>query len=354
LPSPTQASPPEAAAALLRPGDPFAALPAAQRDALLGAADRHGLLGALAGRLPAGDEALRRRYARLTAGARLRDARAREVLEEVLALLAQAGVVPIALKGPLLADRIHPDPPLRPSGDLDLLVPEADLERSMAALAAAGFGRAPAEVDAYQRRRLHHLHLAGRPWPDVELHFHAAQLASGLALPAEDLFARALPHRTSRGTPLLLLSPEDELLALAVHAAGHRLDRAGWLLDLVLFLAHHPSLDWRLVSERAGRARCRRALACALGPASDLGAAVPAEVLGPLGPRRRALCARLARAARSRRGRSAWLLCRAHDLLLHDRAWDALVRVVVGAWWAGRRRLAGGPAAGQGRDGTTA
>ena len=327
------------AAALLRRGDPFAALPAAERDQLLSAADRHGLLGALAGRLPDGDAGLRMRYARLAAGARLRDGRVREVLEEVLGLLARQGVVPIALKGPVLADRIHPDPGLRPSGDLDLLVREGDLERSVETLVAAGFGRAPAIVDAYQRRHLHHLHLSRVPGPDVELHFKA-QSASGLSLPAADLFARALPHRTSRGTPLLVLSPEDELLVLAVHAAGHRLDRAGWLHDLVLFLERHPALDFGLLARRAARARCRRALACALGPASGLGAAVPDDLLRPLGPRRRALCARLARAARARRGRAAGALAIAHGLLLHDRLRDALAQVLIEASWVVRRRLA--------------
>ena len=335
--------PPEAVA-LLRPGDPFAELPADQRDQLLSAADRHGLLGVLAGRLPVGDEDLGRRYARLAAGARLRDARVRQVLEEVLGILARLGVVPIALKGPVLADRIHPDPGLRPSSDLDLLVREAELERSAEALVSAGFGRAPAIVDAYQLRHLHHLRLSRQPGPDVELHFKA-QSASGLALPVADLFDRALPHRTALGTPLLVLSPEDELLVLAVHAAAHRLDRAGWLHDLILFLARYPDLEVRLLAERAARARCRRAVACGLGAARELGAPVPDELLAPLGPGRRALCARLARAARARRGRAAGVLGIAHALLLHDRAWDALARVATEASWLVRRRLAR-PAAG--------
>jgi hypothetical protein len=317
--------------------DPFGGLDGPGRDLLLAAAERHGLLSTLAGRLPPGDNRLCTRYQRLAAGARLRDARVRSVLEEVLSLLARAGVVPIALKGPVLADRVYPDPALRYSGDLDLLVPASELERSVEALQAAGFGRAPALVDAYQRRHLHHLHLHRPPDPDVELHFKA-QSAFGVALPAAELLARTLPHRTPQGTALLVLSPEDELLTLAVHAAGHLLERASWLLDLLLFLDRHPALDWSVVAARAAEYRCRRALAYALVPVRELGGPVPEGPLLALGPRRRALCSRLAAAALARQGRAGIALRFAHELALRDRPFRSAGRILAEAWWFVRRR----------------
>ncbi len=317
--------------------DPFEGLDGPGRALLLAAAERHGLLATLAERLPPGDEDLRTRYQRLATGARLRDARVRAVLEEVLGLLARVGVVPVALKGPVLADRIYPDPALRYSGDLDLLVPESRLERSVEALQGAGFGRAPALVDAYQRRHLHHLHLHRPPGPDVELHFKA-QSAFGVALPAAELLGRTLPHRTARGTPLLVLSPEDELLTLAVHAAGHLLERASWLLDLLLFLGRHPALDWSVVVARAREYRCRRPLAYALAVVRELGGPVPQGLLLALGPRRRALCARLAAAALARQGRATIALRFAHELALRDQSFGGAGPILAEAWWFVRRR----------------
>lgn len=322
---------------LTRQPAPFEELSPAARDELLSAAVRHGLLAAVAGRLPPGDPGLRRRFERLAAGARLRDARLREVLEEVLAALAAASVLPVALKGPILADRIYADPALRAATDLDLLVPEDQLERSVAVLLGLGFRRGSAMVDAYQRRHLHHLQLLRSPGPDVELHF-TPQSGFAARLPADAFLARSVPHRTGRGTALRVLAPEDELIALAVHAAGHLLSRGEWLLDLVLFVERHPTLDWRTVEERAAAYGCRRALAYALGRVRELGAAVPSGRLLAIDAVRRSMSAALARASLAHQGRRAAALQMAFQLVLSDRPWRAPGLVLVEAWWVVRRR----------------
>ncbi len=322
---------------LSRAPAPFEALPPAARDELLSAAARHGLLAAVAGRLPPDDPALRARFERLAAGSRLRDARLREVLEEVLAALAALGVRPVALKGPVLADRIYADPGLRASSDLDLLVPEDELQRTAAALLRLGFRRGPAIVEAYQRRRLHHVQLLRSPGPDVELHF-TPQSGFGARFPAEAFLARAIPHRTGRGTPLRVLAPEDELIVLGVHAAGHLFARGGWLLDLILFLERNPGLDWRAVEERAASCGCRRALAYALEKARELGAPVPGGRLLAVGSARRRLAAALARASLASGGRRAAALQMAFQLALSDRAWRSPGFVLAEAWWVVRRR----------------
>jgi hypothetical protein len=315
----------------------FAGLAPGARLELLAAAARHGLLASVSGRLSPDDAELRTRFTRLAAGVRLNDERLRDVLEEVLAALASAGVGPVALKGPVLADRLYQDPGLRSSTDLDLLVAEAELDRSMAALLGLGFHGGPFLVAAYERRRLHHVHLVRTPGPDVELHFRP-QSAFGALLPPEDFLARAVPHHTARGTPLRILSPEDELLVLAVHAAGHVLARGAWVLDLLLFLEHHPDLDWRLVQERASVYRCRRALAWTLGHLRELGAAVPPGPLLALDPVRRRLAPAIARAFAAQRGRRAGALFIAFQLLLSDRPWTAPGRILIEAGWVLRRR----------------
>jgi hypothetical protein len=322
---------------LAREPAPFAALAPAARDALLSAAVRHGLLAAVAGRLPADDADLRRRFERLAAGARLHDARLREVLEEVIGILGAAGIAPIALKGPALADRVYPDPALRAATDLDLLVPGEALGRAADALVAAGFRRADPLQDAYFLAEHHHLHLHRKPGPDVELHFRAVS-AFGTAIPAAELRDRALPHRTARGSPLLVLAPEDELLVLAVHAATHVFERAGWLLDLALLAERTPGLDWEVVRRRAKSWRCRRAVTYTLLRLRSHGVQVPEELTRSLGPVRRLLADRMARAALAHSGKPAAVLGMAFRTVLRDRLRTAPRRLLAEVGWVVRRR----------------
>ena len=322
---------------LVRDPQPFAGLSPDTCDRLLAAAARHGLLSAVAGRLPPDDAGLGERWRHLERGARLRDARLREVLEEVLRVLAAAGVTPIALKGPVLADRLYPDPGLRPSTDLDLLVPEAALDRAVAALAGVGFGRSAPLVDAYQRRHHHHLHLPRQPGPDVELHFRPHS-ACGARLPAAAFIARALPYRTARGTPVQILSPEDELVALAIHATGHLLERGAWLLDLLLFVERYPLLDWATIAKRSVEFRCRRSVAYALDEVRRLGGSVPSPAGLRLGTRRSAVAAALGRWALAGKGRLGTGLRMAFELVLWDRSWCTPAYVMREGGWFLRRR----------------
>ena len=307
-----------------RPPRTLAGLPAG---ALLDAAARHGVLSALAARPEvAADEPARRQLERLVSGLRVESAARRAALDEVLRTLDGRGIAACPLKGTFLAERLYPDPLLRPNADLDLLVSPGRLDPAVVALEGAGWrlDRGPAERHA--RRHGHHLTLFQAGRPALELHFRPL---SGFAsdLPADEILSRARPARTSGGAPALVLAPEDELVVLALHALHHHLARAGWGLDVLLLLDAHPALDWGAVIARAARWRCRRALAHALLVLHELGARVPVRATS--GPR-----ARMAERLRSEilvrtRGKVRTLLAIAFEGLLADSPLGA-VRV---AWW---------------------
>ncbi len=183
---------------------------------------------------------------------RLAHSTARAVLDEVLDVCECAGIRAAPLKGPLLGERIYPRGVLRPCTDLDLLVAPADLPRAAATLARLGYTAASGPSALYHRRHHHHLSLHRRGAPPLELHFRAYS-GFGIELPAEDFLERASldAHRLPR---TWLLEPEDELLFLAVHAAGHLFLRLGWLLDLKLFLGCHSGLSWDRIRSRIERA----------------------------------------------------------------------------------------------------
>jgi hypothetical protein len=197
------------------------------------------------------------------------------VLHDAAAALDVAEVRFAALKGPLLGERLYPSMLLRPSLDLDLLVAEADLERAVEALQEAGYTRADDADDAFIRKHLHHIRLEHRCGMSVELHFRA-HADFGTVVPADELLERAVPFGTSRGARVLVLSPEDELLYLLVHAVGHVALQLGWLYDVKLLIENTPDLDWSTVVDRARAMRLRRVLAYGCEAASrGVGARIP-------------------------------------------------------------------------------
>lgn len=268
--------------------------------ALLEGAARHGLVGALLSRLPSGGAgpppAFREKLHREIAGLSARAGLLATALDEALRMLEGGRIPVVALKGPVLAERLYPEPATRPSTDLDLLVADADFDRAAAALEGLGYELDRSFTADYQRRHHHHVKLTRARGPAIELH-HRAVSGFGTFLPAEELVARARPFITATGARVLTLSAEDELLYLCVHAAGHLFARLGWLQDLLLLLERHPDLDWALVVRRAGAARSRSALDLSLLHLGWLGASIPDTPFGSLGARRARVAERIRKAA---------------------------------------------------------
>jgi len=195
----------------------------------------------------------------------------------------------LALKGPLFAARYYERPSSRGTSDIDLLVAEADIGRTVEALAALEYRVVDStEKIAWSLRQHHHLHLVRARAPDLELHFHAHR-GFGVTLRTEMLAERSVPARGLR--TIRVPSAEDELVYLAVHAASHRFGRLAWLHDVRL-VVERLSPDARAAA--AVRARSwgvGRALALAGELLVDV-LGVPAATVRPLGtlPRsRRAL-----------------------------------------------------------------
>ncbi len=235
---------------------------------LLAAAAYHGVEGLLEyyllrlPQLPAGLDAAH--LERQLALRHLRQARLDRPLGEALEGLDRAGIRTVVLKGPVLAERLYPDTGLRSSSDLDLMVAEADLDRATAALEALGYHAGQGLLRRYLRENRHHLVLHREQTPPLELHFRAAT-SFGVAVPSEELLSRALPCRTAAGSAAWVLSPEDELLFLAVHAAQHLLVTYVLFYDMKLLLRRCPEVDWSAVDARAQSFRVTAAVSMAFG-----------------------------------------------------------------------------------------
>jgi hypothetical protein len=236
-------------------------------ETLLATAAELGVGGVILAAAGAADERLAERAARARAQGRVRHAWVSAALQEASTGLAQAGIPHLVLKGPPLAERLYEDPGARVSHDLDLLVAPDDLQTAISTLSSLRYLAEGGPHARYALQHHHHVHLARRGAPLLELHFRAF---TGFGIQLE---ARPLLERAREG----VLQLEDEVLYLALHAAGHLFERLGWLFDLKLLWEAHPELDLELLLARAAAVGAEAPLALTFARLSELG--VPTEDL---------------------------------------------------------------------------
>lgn len=146
--------------------------------------------------------------------------------------LAQAGIPAVFFKGFALSQIVWGSPAARGAGDIDVLVPEADVERAVAALRRIGV-RVPADIadlrPAYRDRLLHHAFCLDFHGVEVDLHYRLDDTAI-LAVPGTEIFSSArmlLVQNQSFPT----LSADLTLLVLAANGGRDLWAKWGQVLD---------------------------------------------------------------------------------------------------------------------------
>ncbi len=208
-------------------------------------------------------------------------------LERVAQSLAAARIPVIVLKGPTLATTIYPAAALRPYGDIDLTVHEADGARAASALEASGFRETAFEPEVARLAHADHGAEEGfhrlfvKPPEGLLFELHLDPLQLGLRPTCEaGRWARALPF--GRSPWAQMLGPEDQLVQLSVHAHKHGFSRLIWLKDLELLLKRYGAvLDWGAVVNVAELEGVRSSVWYAIHLASRvLGFAPPPQLAG--------------------------------------------------------------------------
>jgi len=247
--------------------------------ALVHHADGHSLTPLLysvwrdAGVLAALPPEIQTRLAKAYANNKIRNTHIRSELIEIHQLLDNADVPHLVLKGWPLVERLYADPAQRVLYDHDFLVPPDRAEAGHRALKQAGFRPLPAR-DAWIEKHLPALwRNDGYTWDGylfdpryprpVELHLRLWEAGwRGLHVRSRqlpDLWARA-QTRTIAGVPMQVLGDEDTLVHLAMHFAGHLIEREArlnQLLDLARFQAS-TQLNWDIVLAQAEAANVSR------------------------------------------------------------------------------------------------
>jgi hypothetical protein len=254
------------------------------------------------------------------------------VLEEVDAVLGNAGIEYAVFKGAVNRLLLYDNPAIRACHDLDLLVRASDRVRAAEILARAGFEPFP------EARSISRELVLSRGGVNIDLHWGLLREGRLAEEPVHDML-----DRRRRRFGIWLLDDDDAFFVLVVHPAFAK-HLGGWdmglhrVMDIVLWLRTR-SYDWQAVRERLEKNGVRTAAWATLCWVRLVTSPyVPRELNGMLedlrpGRLRTAWIERWLQGNLSERtARAHWARLFGFSLFLHDRPRDA------GRALAGRRR----------------
>ena len=204
-------------------------------------------------------------------------------LAEILDHFNKTDIPVIVLKGPHLAEMVYKDWALRPMGDFDLMVKKEDLARAAEGLKVLGY-EASAEFHLEAQIKFHNdlPMLSKQNGFIVDPHWTLELPTSPFKIDIEGVWQRAR-KTTISGTDALVLSPEDFLLHLCIHAAYHHRLSFGLLLlrDIAETIqCLRGEIDWEKLINTAEQWGAGRCLSLSLYLSKELFAAeAPSEVL---------------------------------------------------------------------------
>jgi hypothetical protein len=161
-------------------------------------------------------------------------------LLRILQALEKAGIKPVPLKGPVLAEQLYGDVALRQFSDLDILVPRKDADKALTVLEEKGYRsttidprkeRSKKKRAALLRSLHHYVMMNESSRINIELHWQLSPKISRLNTNEAAIWDRLHTVRHSN-KELLSLSSEDYLVFLCQHGARHLWKRLTWLCDV--------------------------------------------------------------------------------------------------------------------------
>ena len=168
--------------------------------------------------------------------------------------LDEAGIDHRVLKGAAFAHLRWPAPEMRVFGDADVLVRSDDLDRAVAALAAAGATRPLPQVrGGFDRRFGKSVTMRNTERVEIDLHRSLVAGPHAVIVPEDDLWSAPEAFEVA-GTPLRSLPRHLQLLHAAVHAVASRSPRLASVLDVGFVSAE---IDLASCAEAAERWKVR-------------------------------------------------------------------------------------------------
>jgi hypothetical protein len=202
--------------------------------------------------------------------------------------LGEAGFSFVCLKGFATARTIYPDPALRSTGDLDLLIRRRDLAALVDFLSRRGFHFASAGLKRWGFiSDASFVPFVGPDGENIDIHIHPDSYPAHLSLSTERVFAAA-PRIEAADARFHAPAPEHTLALCITNAAKDKFGIfvAAKLIDAARLIAATPGLDWGEIERLAQDGHFAKPARVFLALLAELGlpsAAVPATLRRPPG-----------------------------------------------------------------------
>lgn len=188
-------------------------------------------------------------------------------MTSVLCELNERDIPVVVLKGPSLAESIYPDAGLRPYGDIDILIHEANLGAVSAILQGRGYSDKNEESDP-EPHRLHECHgIFQRIFINQEsghvVEVHCDHLQIGLEPVSMDRIWAMSTDRSFGRAAARALEDHDMFVQLCVHLNRHGYERLIWFKDIDL-MVRSGVLDWGSIESKAREQGCLAAISYTL------------------------------------------------------------------------------------------
>ncbi len=171
------------------------------------------------------------------------------------------GIPGVPLKGAWLCLRAYRDLAVRPSRDIDFLVPAAAVAPMLPVLERCGYavatGLSAWQLQATIRDDCEFMFPRQDRRFVIEPHWAFVPRNLALAIDMGGIWQRVRPVTVGEET-YRTLGPEDELIMLCIHGGKEEWPRLKWPADLAAFVTASPDLDWPVVAERARQMGVRR------------------------------------------------------------------------------------------------
>jgi hypothetical protein len=175
-------------------------------------------------------------------------------LKIVLQAMNEADIPTIVLKGAHLAALVYPDISMRPMGDIDLMVPVERLEGGARVLEGLGYRASLGyEIATFLKLRHHLPPFVKAGERAIELHWNISVPTNPFEIDLEGVWNRAKVVQIAN-CETHVLSPEDLLLHLSIHAAYQHKLAFGLrpFYDLKFVLGYYrDEMKWQQALDRA-------------------------------------------------------------------------------------------------------
>ncbi|MFQ5900161.1 MAG: nucleotidyltransferase family protein [Thermodesulfobacteriota bacterium] len=200
-------------------------------------------------------------------------------LKPVLECLESNDIIPVVFRGASLMGGVYSFFGMRSFQDIDLLIREVDLFKTINLLKKEGFYSCDPYISVLCKAHL-----------NIDLHTdfmtYSRVKPVGLAIDTDldSIFERAMEQEV-QGLKFLTLHPEDGILSLAVHLQMHSFDRLLGFLDIARIIDHYrDGIDWERLFERARSMNLERTLYYSLSLMPEEWRGFDGSVIERLGP----------------------------------------------------------------------